>query len=51
MKNKITSGNIRTKKSGYSGNELWQAHRLEPDVRDFGAKSIKKKKVNDRKKV
>lgn len=47
MKNKIVAGKVRAKKGGYNGNKLWQAHRLEPDVKDFGTKTIKKEKTKN----
>lgn len=39
---------IKNKKSGYFGNKIWQAHRLEEDEKKIAIRPIKKpkKKVN-----
>ena len=44
MKN-IVGGKMKAQKGGRCGNEMWSAHRLESDVKKFGTKNVKKKKV------
>ena len=46
MKNNIIiGGKSKARKGGYSGNKMWMASRLEPSVKNFGSRSIKKKKM------
>jgi len=43
MKNNIViNGKPGSKKGGYRGNRMWTASRLEPSVKNFGSRSVKK---------
>lgn len=45
MKKKIIASKQKIKKSGYEGDEMWKAHRLEGVVKNKGIKPVKKKKI------
>jgi hypothetical protein len=42
----MTEKRGRTRKGGYVGDRMWQAHRLEGVVRNKGIKPSKKKPIN-----
>lgn len=45
MKRKLIIDKLRARKSGYGGDRMWRAHRLEGDVKNRAIKPIKKKKT------
>lgn len=44
MKKRIIKGKRKAKKSGYGGDRIWRAHRLEGVVKNKGIKPVRKKK-------